>query len=841
MRRWNRKVWLVGGCVTGIAFCAALALQSLPASENGGTERTRTEQAEDGEAARPVANEAVWEEALLWSEASGAFSSHADTPVVVLRTDDLMLFVRNGELRYARKGADQGVLMHFPEKLQVTRWPGDRGLLLGGTPEAAPAAGQTLIHSWTYIPLPLEKENPAASVRTMGPTDFAPAEAVRVRAIENPLRLLIQTRSSGERNEYMLTPGSDTVRYVSSILPPERDLPDRIVPQTHDDRITPLVPDRSISGPAQPIYSFRSEDGTLLYQTEPSESAAFYPGLAYDSSVRVAAEKAGEERFAVLLKSDAGATYMASPGESWLYPWHAELSTPGWVALNKHSLYRLTESRLETAAYRFVRGGAELHMSALPLEDLTYVGRTGTRLEFAGTKDGGGVFLSLHDLSNLQTPEPRTADLSIRAQLDGVPIPSEPAAPAPYFEERRVPFSKFDPDRWPSTLPAGLTEELDKLRDMGSGDAMSSTTFYEHSGTWYVLEYDRLSRFVPEREPLKRLEFVARLPVGVSCSVSNYSVCRTAERFLQASGHWFVADTYKDRLLKLNDRFEIVGETNVPLPTSVLLDEGGGLSVEALDGTYRFDLELRLDGKRERGFTAVPAGSDTVASLFPSAYWEDASTGLLWYYESGYLHQYRSDTKTVRSTYAGHLENARGAFRIVPYRDRVLAFSDHLLLQFRRADGRFLRAFRFDRAEPDGIYDTSPTGENSFVLDQQKSRLYLVQGYRILDIDLESGTVRELFRQDHAELGRIVLDRDRLLFTLQPGGRWAGMQHDDPGLANELIRLDLGTGRTARYGIPDSYYSGRISGDGLILSLFEPAGSGRAPELRIPLDRLELR
>ncbi|MEF3302160.1 hypothetical protein [Paenibacillus sp. GYB003] len=839
MRRKRWKVWLLSGCAAaGALFCSAVAYQSLPAQKMVGTEQAEADKSKKGDDTPLLENAGLWEEALLWSDAAGEFFSHVDSPVVLHRTDDLLLYVHNGELRYARKGTDQGVLVNFPEKLQMKRWSGENGMLLGGAPEAAPTAGETRVHRWTYIRLPLDND-PAASVSLMGQNDIAPAKVIQVRAIEEPQRLFIQTWSSGERNEYMLTPGSDTVRFVSSILPPDRIATDPIRQQKPSDRISLLVADRTIPTPTQPIRSFRSEGGTLFYQTEPFEGAVFYPGLAFDSSISFAAEKAGDERFALLLKSDDDASYMTFPEQSWLYPWDPELGTPGWIARNNYSLYRLTDSRLETATYQFVRGGAKLHMSTLPLDGLTYAGRSGTRLEFVRKTDGSAFPISLQDLSNIRTPAPQMADLHIRAKLDGVPIPTEPLTSSTYFEERRVPFSIFNPDRWPASIPAALNEELDRLADSGSGDGWSSTTFYEDQDTWYVLQYDRLARFVPELEPLHRLEYVARLPVGVSCSISNASGCRTAESFLHAFGHWFVADTYKDRLLKLDENFEIVGETNLLLPTSIALTESNALSVEALDGTYRFDLELRLDSKRERAFSPASADSETVVPVMPSAYWEDARSGLLWYYESGYLHQFRSDTNTLRSYYASHLENAYGAFRILPYKDRVLAFSDHLMLQFRRADGRFLRAIRFDRAEPDGIYDTTPAGENSYILDQEKSRLYMVQGYRILDIDLGSGNVRELFRQDGADLGRIMLDRNRLLFTLQPGGRWASMENDDPGLANQLVRLNLDTGRIARYGIPSFYYSDRLGGTDLILSLFEPAASGRVQGLRISLDQID--
>lgn len=835
MRR-DRRLWLLGvGAALLIILLAAIWLSAPGDNDNDKTERQ--EQAGIASPASPlIDNTRLWDEARRWNKADDEFPSYSGNPVLLVKTDDTLLYVRNNELRYVRRGSEEEKLLHFQENLQLLMWSQADGLLLGGTPEADPE--EAAVYLWYYIRLPLEK-NPVDSILPMGKNDISPAHVVKVRALPEPEKLIVRTYTSGYSQEYIMTPGSDTVRYLYSVLTPDTAYPDEIPSQARSGSISILKPEKFIDVGGHSILSFSNEEGLLLYQTAPTESALFYPGLSYDSVISFPVDHEGESLTALLLRDGDGGQYMAYPDDLWLFPWSSELASPGWMAQHKYRLYRLTDSRFETMSYYYVGDGLILHESALPVDQLTYQGRSGSRFDFTSKADQSPVQISLDDLSGAYAPNPQVANFQIHASLEGVPISMEKSSLYPNYEERPIPFSKNKPDRWPSHIPADLQEELDNLAGMGSGDGWSSSTFVKNEDTWYVLQYDRLSRFVPELEPMHRLEYVAELPVGVSCSVGQASACRTAEAILYADGSWFIADTYNDRLLKLNHAWGIIGEAELPLPAVITPTEQNTLSVESFAGMHTFDLELNLMSKQESGFSKVPAASETMAYISPSSYYEDAGTGLLWYYESGYVHQYRRNDGSIRSFYASHMENARGVFRIVPYKDRIIAFSDHRLLQFRQKDGRFLQAIRFDRVEPDGIYDTTPFGENSYVLDQQNSCLYLVQGYRILRIDLESGAVSELFRQNNSDIGKIALYQNSLLFTQQPGGRWAKQERDDPGLVNQLIRLDLDSGDTVRYAVPDNYYSDELSGTDLLLRLFEPYSGESAAGLRISLDRVK--
>ena len=163
----------------------------------------------------------------------------------------------------------------------------------------------------------------------------------------------------------------------------------------------------------------------------------------------------------------------------------------------------------------------------------------------------------------------------------------------------------------------------------------------------------------------------------------------------------------------------------------------------------------------------------------------------------------------------------------------MLVVLDTQTLQFRKDTGEFVKAFTYERAQPDGSYDNTSHGENSYVLDEKRGLLYLVQGYRILELTLKSGEVKELFRQDYADIGNITLHEGDLLFSLNPGGRWNST--DNPG--NELVRYSLSTGKSQRYPLPTTTYSGELDGNTLIM--LTPSKNGNLhPSHRLPLDFL---
>ncbi|MBC8080531.1 MAG: hypothetical protein H7X86_09310 [Gorillibacterium sp.] len=81
-----------------------------------------------------------------------------------------------------------------------------------------------------------------------------------------------------------------------------------------------------------------------------------------------------------------------------------------------------------------------------------------------------------------------------------------------------------------------------------------------------------------------------------------------------------------------------------------------------------------------------------------------------------------------------------------------------------------------------------------------------------------------------------MLYEGSLLFSLNPGGRWFfGEGATDP--VNQLIRYSLTTGRTDRYEIPPTTFTGQIDKTELILWAYDRDVS-ELPAVKLPLTSL---
>jgi hypothetical protein len=132
--------------------------------------------------------------------------------------------------------------------------------------------------------------------------------------------------------------------------------------------------------------------------------------------------------------------------------------------------------------------------------------------------------------------------------------------------------------------------------------------------------------------------------------------------------------------------------------------------------------------------------------------------------------------------------------------------------------GAWQKSISFPRSQPDGIYSETPVGENSFVFDGDRGVIYLVQGFRILAIDVNKGTVDSVFRQNFADLGDLVTYNGALYFTLQSnlGERYELQRTDSASMKTytEVIELKPDTLDLKRYIVEGNYYSLEVETSG---------------------------
>lgn len=784
----------------------------------------------------------LWQDAKQWPKPVIPLDSSSTEPLLLHLSDTELIYVVQDTLRYELRDSVSSNLFTFPQSQKLYLWSDNQTLLIGGVPQDTPADETPSTYPWYSLQLSEHKQ--ALFVKQENVT-LNPTEVRSVAAAGKSDTFYLQTAINEYPRYVLLTSGLQLMEMFSiSGLEEMKDskfpmLPASNVIRRFDQEETAVYANHIVN-----IYQDGKE--VIVFQQSPSATVARIPGTRYIGKTEVSTTSFG--LFAGFkLKRDGEEPQIFFPGENNLLVWDERLEEKGWLAAREYSpywFYRVKAGEaLETLSL------ADHRYRKWSLDGLTYKRITGDRLEWVDT-DQQVVHISLSDLMNSAQSETSIQAIRLLTDLDGQLAPVQDGVTAqPITSTTKTinlpvyPKAKFTSSAALSP-PQGLLDELELLANQGGGDSVTSTTLYSDKGEWFALQDKRLSRYTPQNEPEQKLVPLGYPPIETHCTTTDYVSCATVDSFLHIGDYWYFPDTYRNRVLKLDEKFQIVSEAPALLPTQLRVEDKNRLSVETLSGQVTYDLALARLGQTKISLQPVKAVTgpaeqrpQAVASEIPAAsYYQDKTTGLEWYAVNGRLYQYRQADGRFRSFLIGQPVNGYGQIRILPYKGEMLVVSDTQTLRFRKDNGDFSQAITYEREQPDAIYENTSHGENSYVLDEERGLLYLVQGYRILELSLNKGEVRTLFRQDDADIGTIVMYKGDLVFTLNPGGQWnPGLSDTDP--FNELVRYSLQTGLSQRYRLPNKLISLKLEGDMLILQEFNDM---RKPQKlqQLPLERL---
>ncbi|GBG09315.1 hypothetical protein PAT3040_03959 [Paenibacillus agaridevorans] len=341
-------------------------------------------------------------------------------------------------------------------------------------------------------------------------------------------------------------------------------------------------------------------------------------------------------------------------------------------------------------------------------------------------------------------------------------------------------------------------ELIDALQEKHpDSDYGSGKTYRKIGGSWYVL----LDRHFLKYEAGVLTE-LGEMPVSVSISISEGFGGNTARDFIRQDEAWIVADTEGSRILKLNDELEIVDEVAVSTPYK-LTASNGGLYVDSLGRTLRVNEDWTEVTETPSSFSSTTNVEKASLRLRLGDYQEDSETGLTWYYVDGRIYQHHIDNQTYRSFFVGYNENYPGSSHLIQMEQEMLVLMDRRVDRF-DSEGNWLGRIEFPRSRPDGIYDSTSGGENTYVLDDENQMLYLVQGYRILAIDLQAGQHTEVFRQNYGDIGKLHRFNDELYFLFHSyyGNRYDVYQNGEAArekFHTEVVKLGLDGSSVQRF------------------------------------------
>ncbi|MFD0695854.1 hypothetical protein ACFQZT_17380 [Paenibacillus sp. GCM10027628] len=740
-----------------------------------------------------------------WKSAEHHFTTDSKEPLILLHNDKQIVYIQNNQIRYDVVGGTgfQNIPLSFPTARTGYVWRSGKTAYIG---LSAGSGSNRRQGDWYEINLTVAGGNP---LKRLGELQLAPEEVQAVTFSDKPLGALFLEKKADTYQEYWINgqgKGQFFVNDYSALKNPMSKQPGAI------------SPDRVVFDHVQEynnLFVMEDERGLLVYQNGQWSPSIFRlsgykleqaQSIAVDDSLRSQPPFSGSNAILLSLTNTLEGALKGillptnSPTPFSLAP---ALMQEGWTLVGGLNFVRTNGEQLQTISYPTNQGSSypEPHEAVVSLAGITKLARSGMVME--GEKEGTKQYLSLNDVMNtrLEPPEPT---YWIRGLQPGRMVKGDKQDGA--AKESTVNFPKLpsqaDDERSDDEIPEGLRNALKQRDYMGSGDVASSHVIRHADDNWYVLTGDKMELW-DEAQGLKEL---GRLPVKTHCSTSNYVVCTTAADFVKQDHNWYVADTYNNRLLKLDDRFELIGQTKFSVPVKLTFtDQGKLLLVEGLQGLATYNELLEQVSQKNKVPAPIGKQQKEEISVLPESFYEDAG-GIQWAFQSKQLYIHDPNKQTLLTHFIGAMTNMAGAAKIIPIAaNKMMLVLDDRIHLF-DAKGNWQKEISFPRSQPDGIYVSTPKGENSYVLDREQGMLYLIQGYRLLRIDLNNGDVTPLFWQLNANMSKVWMDRGKLYFTLQTVNGY-----EAPDAHTEIVICDMKTGRLARIKIMEGFMLDHIT------------------------------
>jgi hypothetical protein len=436
----------------------------------------------------------------------------------------------------------------------------------------------------------------------------------------------------------------------------------------------------------------------------------------------------------------------------------------------------------------------------------------------AGTAgEGGNVFLHWNERVPVPVPDPvpvaeadvREADTQPQTVLeyDGYALHFVGEASIG-FESVFLPF----PEETASdseTLLHPLDDALRSLCHVGCGDFESQIVIRQAGEDWVVLMNQTLYAFDGgEWKP------IAEWPVRVTMTAyyGKGGQSYTARDFVKRGEEWIVADTYGNRVFRMDEAFRILNEVPVPFPTEIRSWENG-IAVVGLNGTSFFDRELVPVGGTPPEI--MPIGSRLETEVDRQSVLIDESTGWTWAAHGGWLIRFHEAEGIWERRYIGHMYNAYLRPILIPLEGDVLVLMDERAFRF-AGDGAWIAAYEYPMEFPPFDYFFAYSGELTWQMDEGRKTLYFVRGTEIVALNLANGELRDLFSRKWATIGPLLMD-GKLAFTVHTGDFLL-----PETLANELVFLDPETGSVARQELEPGFFTYAADDGGIIVARPNP-------------------
>lgn len=770
-----------------------------------------------------------WAEIDRWKAAASSFQLDANEPIILYKNDlnQQAVYALNGVIRYETSlGQDDRVITEETSQ-ELFKLPGAKGvywingdnLLIGVSVE--PDNPESYMRGkWYSIQLDAQPKSMASpKVTEIADAYQDPSSVLTVTVTDQPVLFVLAIAEDSERfREYAYRPGDSGFSYINievgsngadgdaayakfiSLRPEQTAETLKFVKVLSDDKQT----DKS-------LHAFEDDRGTIIAAEWSDNRLNIMRYAGYRAERLVWKRDIVGEQFPLVLFS-----HSATKDQIVSFPYGGsvsvleaapELLDEEWRMVDIRSFYKTSEDAIDTV--RYVRG--EVFYSPLIRRhfdmDMSLANEEQGLLTY-GTTAGSIQTLSVFDLllgegslDQMWLNEPLDIQL-----LDG------------YREEHSEPTIK-------SALPQVLwdrawndtkvPEEVQKAFDASDEDCFpdcdpdfaDQLQIRSIDGIWYLLQGKQLYRLEGEK-----FKLITDLPISLKSTFGEGTNGYTAQDFVQADGNWYVTDTFADRVIKLNDKFVITGQLELPVPTHLKAAGKGRLEVVSLKGNSIVDMgKMQIINEQPAASVNVSSSKSTESEIGVTSYYKDPRTGKEWIAVYGnvfVLSKQGGKTKLLQH-FIGYPDSGRTIVKIIPYENDIAAVSDYRLERF-GANGQWKETVLFPVNE--SLCEEWPQGENSHVYDPEKGRIFLVHGCGVFQVDMASGMAILIFAQSGANIGKVSLYDGRLVFSVD-AMKYSSTSKPYPH-SNEIVAIDTASGKITRHPLAKGWISdGSFTGD----------------------------
>lgn len=588
---------------------------------------------------------------------------------------------------------------------------------------------------------------------------FGPDDVLEMGSSADPQLFFVQCRNAETVSEYVLDP---TRKQWEQVEGSGMDFQTGAVTRTaavpyqlNAPRVIPLADESK-------VYVFMEPAGSIVYSTKPYPMARRYEGLEVLDAKLIPYLDDPTPQVLGRLRDQSGKEWISFlSSDSQLLQLDNRLWEGEWQALNGATFTRASADQLEVLQYEQGSDPAAAHPPSY-----RQFGTAGAKLVSAAQSlltyeldDGKKRLLDWQDVvHSAVAPQEQVWATPLQESMDFT-VKQEPR---PSWDEvirsHKAVSSKVEGLNTNATVPDELLAALDEV--IREEDYAAAKTFRKFGSDWYVLVDRQLYAYRDGQ-----MNLLGESPVTVVHEIGEGVSGHGALDFIRLDKGWIVADTEGSRVVKLDDQLQVAAELEVPQPYRLEL-HGNRLQVASYAKTLTTDTTLKkIRSVSQQSFQAASRGEQAAHDFWPDERYRDSKRGLTWYYLNGFLYQAQDRSGRYRAFYLGFNINARAHVHIIPFNGEVNVILDHRLERFDRG-GKWLGTLPFPRGNPDGIHDRTPQGENSLVMDDASGSVYLVQGYRILRINLKEQAVEVSFGQNDADIGKLTPYKGKLYAVL---------------------------------------------------------------------------